>query len=686
MRPTNPKYMCVDVETTGLDWTRDTLHGFAVAYEEEEAFYVPSWNIPSFVKEDLENPSIKKIGHNFHGFDAKFIFKSGIKIQGTFIENMGIWQLVDDTTPLGLKWLSEQHIGASSLDKKRLLDQAIERSGAKNIAGLCFKDLHDPSHPYLKVIGDYCEEDANNTLSLSLLGMQKLKELDQQLRSNYRVSKTPLDYFKEEFTPLEYVLFKMETKGFRVNIKVIEELKKEAEKKKEEITERLNRGFKKEIEIIEKQIWEEAVSRVVTPKAKASRVQGQGKLAFSWENNNHAAKVFFEQGNIPEDLVTRTEKGSYATDKTTLQKLLQELPKEHKVRRALPLYAEYKLNQKTLTTYTGDTKKGIYSKIRQGEDGNHYIYPTFRQTTNTGRLACKSPNMQNIPRGSKIKELFIPTNDNNVFDHFDYSQIELRLAGHLSKDPAIISSYLNKEDLHKQTAATIFDLPLRDINDIQRQGGKTTNFLTIYKGSAFRLQESLREGVKLDFSLDECKEFISRFFDKYRDLDQYLKNVLSFVVKNGFVISEAGRMRRLPDIFYGEEGNLDFRLRQFNGSQEQRQKLISILRDQQIYNPSEQDIFWLAYKKYNHASKQAFNFPDQSLAASLAKRAMIQLDKEGFDIRNQVHDALDIERALCDNEATSKVRNIMENVFPECLVPLTTDYKTLRSFSEEDKA
>jgi len=689
MRPKNPKFICVDCETTGLDWTKDTLHGFAYAYEEGEAIYVNVSDIPNYVKEDLENSAISVIGHNLHAFDAKFLFAIGIKIQGKMIENMGIWQLLDDTTPLGLKFLSEKHIGLESLERKRLLDDTIKKAGVSNIAGLCAKDLLDASHPYLKVIGDYCEEDCNNTLHLALLGMEKLKELDKKLKEKYRVTKTPLDYFREEFTPLESVLFKIETEGFRVNLAVIEKLRASAEIKRDELTARLNKGFKEQIAIIEDKLYQSALLKLVMPAAKAKRIKGEGKLAFSWENANHVAILFFEHTNFPEEFIRRTARGSYATDKTYINGLMQSLPKGHILLKAIPIYAKYKLNQKVLTTYTGDSEKGIYSKIRKGEDGNHYIYPTFRQTTTTGRLACKSPNMQNIPRNSPIKELFIPTQEGNVFDHFDYSQIELRIAGHLANDKDIIAAYINGDDVHKQTAATLFEIPITEVTDIQRQVGKTSNFLTIYKGGAYRLQESLRQPngsyPGLEFSKEECQEFIDKFFERYPDLTKYLANVLVFVRKNRFVISEVGRIRRLSDIAFGDEGNLNYKTKRFGGTQQQRQLIIQDFKTKSIPNPSEDDIFWAAHKRYNHAVKQAFNFPDQSLSASIIKRAMIKLHADGISIRNQVHDSLDIEREEKFTSKTDYVRHVMETIYP-CRLPIKVDFKTLRSFSEEDKA
>lgn len=683
IRPNNPKFLCLDIETTNLDWTTGLMHGISIAYEEGEAEYFLASEIPDYIIKDIEDPNISIVGHNLHAFDLKFLFKLGIRPKGKFIENMGIWQLLNDNSPLGLKYLSDMHIGAESLERKRRLDQEIHRAGVKNIASLCFKDLHDPTHPHLEVIADYCKEDCNNTLHLALLGMNKLRVLDKQLKEKYRVTKTPLDYFNEEFTPLESVLFKIETEGFRVNLSIIEKLRAEAEKLRSELVARLTKGFKAKIDLIEEEMYQTEIDSLVTKAAKAKRIKGQGKLAFSWENSNHVANLFFNHTNFPEDLKKTTERGSYAMDKTYLQSLLTELPKENILLKALPIYARYKLNQKILTTYTGNSEKGIYSKIRKAKDGNHYIYPTFRQTTSTGRLSCKSPNMQNLKRNSPIKELFIPNSDGNVFDHFDYSQIELRLAGHLAKDRNIIKAYSNGEDVHKQTAAAMFEVPEKEVTDSQRQGGKTTNFLMIYKGGAYRLQESLRQGTGLEFTLEECKEFIEKFFNRYPDLTQYLINVLNFVKKNRFVISEVGRMRRLPDISYGDEGNLNYRIKKFNGSNEQLEQLHKDLIDKEI-QVTDENLFWQAHKRYNHAIKQAYNFPDQSLAASMIKRAMIVLNQKGFVLRNQVHDSIDIERSLEDKESKLIATEILESIYP-CRLPIKVECKTLKSFSESDK-
>lgn len=681
------KFMCIDTETTGLDWTTCVLHGLSVGYAEDQAIYYPKWDIPIKIIEDLANPEIPKLGHNLHGYDAKVLQRADYVVAGELHDTMIVYNLIDDSSALGLKYLSDLHLGIDSLDSKRELDRYISQHGAGNIAGLCAKDLADPSHPHLKVIAEYCNEDCRNTISLFLKGMKKLQEMDTVLKGpKFGFKKSPLDYYFEEAMPLERVLFEMEYRGIRVDLTVMERIRDAATARMATIETILNTKLVNRIRKLEEVLYEREVSKKVTDKAKAKVIKSKGKVAFSWGNNNHVGELLFAHCGLEPDLIQTTEKGKFKTDKEALETLRTLLPAKHGLQRVLTLFSEYKLHAKIASTYTGTNKKGIMSKVRY-KDSIPRIYPNYRQTTGTGRLASNNPNMQNLKRDSEVKKFFIPDNENEVIDDADYSQVELRTGAHLSQDSGLLRAYRNKEDVHLRTASRIFRKNVTKADDIERQAGKRTNFLTIFDGGPYRLQTCLKQDTGKDFTIEQCKEFIQIWFETYPDVRAYLDAELEFFKKFRFCISETGRVRRLPDIIFGihlkwiktDDGRWSPK---FTGSPEKRNELVSDLkkRGKKI---SEESIGWQAKKRYNHAIKAGYNQPIQGLAASMTKRSMIELHKLGRNILNQVHDSLSVTRDKDNTLAKEQLVTVMKDTYPLSL-PVEVDVKTLRSLYPKD--
>lgn len=694
MRPENPKSMTVDVETTGLDFMKDVLHGIGVGYEEDDAQYYPAWSIPIQVRRDLENPKINKVGHNLHSFDAKFIRRAGINIQGLFDDTMILANLYDDSLPLGLKFLSDKFIGEGSLENKRALDQYMSANGVNNIAQLCAKDLVDPEHPHKEIIAAYCSEDVNNTTTLCRILKDKLRELDRQVKA-MGFKKSPIDYYIEEARPLETVLFETEYRGIRVDLSVAEKIKQEATSAIAEIEVRLNKVFINKIALIEQELYEKEIDKLKDEKAKSKRAAGQGKCKFSWSNSNHFAILLYRHCGLSKDLVLRTAKGKYRTDKSALEIIRAGLQKENRLLIYLNLYSKLKLHQKIASTYTGDAKTGILSKVRY-INGIPRIYPNYRQTTGTGRLAGSNPNMQNIKRDSNIKKFFIPDTEGEVFDSADYSQIELRTGAHISQDASLCNAYIDGLDVHLITASRLFAKTVTKEDDLERQAGKRTNFLTIFDGGAFRLQAALKADTGHDFTEEECKEFIKIWFDTYPGVRAYLDSQLEFFHKWKMCISETGRIRRLPDIAFGEylewHKNPDPSGRRwlvtFNGPKSLKEKLIEgILKENRQLKRQDIDsnmIGQAASKRYKHAIKAGYNQPIQGLAASMTKRAMIKLHRLGRKIANQVHDELVVARKLNDLAAKEQVIDVMENVY-KLTVPVKVDLKTVSTFHADSK-
>jgi DNA polymerase I len=688
------KFITIDVETTGIDWTACRLHGVSIGVHDTTKNYSPNAQyymfdeIPAFVRTLLEDPTIAKLGHNLR-FDAKVLRKAGFEINGPFDDTMVLYNLINDTTPLGLKFLAERYLGEDSLESKRELDKYVKLHNAGHIGELCALELADYKRPHRSVIAKYCVEDNENTTKLFLAGIERLKEIDTAIKGpKFNFKKSPMDYYLEEARPLERVLFDMEYRGIRVDLSVFSNLKQQAELRMLELEGKLFWLLNKELRAVEQFLQETERLKVSSDVAKLKRIAGQGKCKFSWGNNNHIGMLIYEHCGLSSELISTTKKGKYKTDKLSLQDLLIEVPVDHVLRECLPIIAEYKLHTKIATTYTGDNKKGILSQVRY-IDGTPRIFPSYRQTTGTGRLACTRPNMQNLKSNSEIKKAFIP-DEGEIFDDVDYSQIELRTGAHLSKDPGLVNAYINEEDVHLRTASRLFKKTITKDDIAERQAGKRTNFLTIFDGGAYRLMESLKQETKKDFALEECKEFIRIWFDEYPRVREYLNEQLEFFKKHKFCISETGRIRRLPDIVFG---NIQWNRKEntwtpiFKGSTGQKNELLHSLCAKHkcpAYDITESMIGWEASKRYKHAIKAGYNQPIQGLAASLTKRSMIALHQQGKKLMNQVHDSLVIARIVADTSGTEQVVSTMENIY-KLSVPVKVDVKTIRSFHPNDK-
>ena len=174
------------------------------------------------------------------------------------------------------------------------------------------------------------------------------------------------------------------------------------------------------------------------------------------------------------------------------------------------------------------------------------IHPQFLQTgTATGRLSCKNPNLQNIPirteEGRKIRGCFIPK-PGYTFLSADYAQIELMVLAHFSKDENLISSFKNKEDVHKMTAVLIFNESPENVTPQQRRIAKTINFGVMYGMSAFRLSN------ELEISRKEAKTFIDSYFERYKGVNNFINKTKIDAQENGFVSTLLGHVRKVDEI------------------------------------------------------------------------------------------------------------------------------------------
>ncbi len=285
----------------------------------------------------------------------------------------------------------------------------------------------------------------------------------------------------------------------------------------------------------------------------------------------------------------KTYSGNYSTNEEVLNALKDEYP-------LAEIALEYRTIDKLLTTYTEKLPKMVSPK-----DGR--VHTTFEQTVPvTGRISSANPNLQNIParhEGKKIREAFIASPGCKLISA-DYSQIELRLMAHFSKDPGFLAAFNNNIDIHRATAAEVFNEPLESVTEDQRRTAKVINFGLIYGMSAFGLAKSL------EIDRHDAKEYINRYFAKYPGVKNYVEQSRASAHDKGYVTTMYGRRLEVPDL-------------KVPGA------------------------------RSNAAERQAINAPLQGTAADLIKRAMINvqawIDQEKLKSKLilQVHDELIIE-------------------------------------------
>lgn len=679
-----PRFIILDVETTGLSPHHDQLHGLGICWEEDESAYFPvnHLSLETDLLEWLADPDIAKVGHNLR-FDLKFLAKAGVEVRGKLHDTKLLAQLVNENRPLGLKDLAAELLGVDSLEEKREIDRLCQAVRAKHVGDLCRLDLLDENKPYYDVIAKYCKEDCNNTYKLFLLLGQQLKAIDLKWKAAFKgITCTPLDYYKDEAQPVEEVLLKLEQAGICLDSARVEEARAKLQEEGLNLLSHLEEACHEEIEVIQETLYNESRAKRLSEKGKAKveRTSEKYGTCFNWGSGDHLARLFYDRLQCPAGLVNKTKSGKRSTAEADLFRIQGLLSDEHRLKVVLDLYAKWKKLQKFLNTYIGSKEVGLLSHVVDGR-----IYADYLQVgrgkdagaggTLTGRLSSQNPNMQNLPRSGPVKRFFIPP-PASVFAYFDYSQVELRIAAHLSQDQEFLNAYKKGLDLHAITASAIFHKDVANVTKDERQIGKTFNFALIYDAAAYRLWEEL-SACGASYSIEDCERMRKAFFQRYNGYKAFLGRIKSFVQEHYCVISPLGRVRRLPEIEYFD--GLNWQTKTWQGSPELRKGL--------LLNPaeriSEEERFQRAKKKAKHALKQAYNFPIQSFGASITKRALIQLHESGFKVVSTVHDSIIIELPKAKVDSWRFAQRILQNAM-SLSVPLVCEGKLLHSLDEAD--
>jgi DNA polymerase-1 len=342
-------------------------------------------------------------------------------------------------------------------------------------------------------------------------------------------------------------------------------------------------------------------------------------------------KLLFYDLDLPPQKKSIKRTG-YSTD----QEVLEELAKLHPVPGMIIKYRElYKLK----STYIEALPLYINPK-------DHSIHTTFSQTrAATGRLASFDPNMQNIPAsepGVHVRKAFKPA-EGNIFISADYSQIELRVLAHFSQDKNLIQAFLDGRDIHRETAAHLFELPFDQVTNEQRQVGKRINFSILYGLTPYGLSKDL------DISFSDAKKYIDKYFAQYPQVHAWMESVVRGCEADGYVTTLWGRRRYIPGIH-------------------ERNKVL-----------------------YEEAKRVAINTVAQGTAAEIMKQGMLQLDA-AFKKQNikgemllQIHDELLISVPAAQRDMALKVaQSALENVV-DWKIPLKVDMRTGNNWKEVSK-
>ncbi len=291
-------------------------------------------------------------------------------------------------------------------------------------------------------------------------------------------------------------------------------------------------GVKLDVEGLKKVSLEFEV-RLNELRSKITELSGE---VFNPNSVIEVQNILYEKLKLHEKFNIKPKKiklgNQMSTDEETLEKLSEdELPRT---------ILDYRTLNKLKNTYIDQLPEYVHSV-----SGN--IHSTFHQTsTATGRLSSENPNLQNIPvrtnEGRRVRRAFIASGSENILISADYSQIELRVVAHYSKDPTFLDAYHRNLDIHSLTASTIFGVAEKDVTREMRDRAKEVNFGLIYRMGAERLS------IVTKTPKSEAKEFIERYFDKYSTIHALQERFLEQARKEGFAETLFGRRRYLPDI------------------------------------------------------------------------------------------------------------------------------------------
>lgn len=554
------KEICVDCETTSLKALTAELIGMAFSYEKGKGYYV-SFRDKEDLREKIEilRPVLESTEILKIGHNLKYDIKVLYKY------NIKLSLPIYDTMVAHYLINPDMRHSMDVLAETYLNYRPIS---IESLIGKKGKNQKTFNTIPIEQQKEYAVEDADVTYQLKQLFEADIKKINaEQLLQTIEL-------------PLVNVLASMEKEGITLDTQALNEISKELEA---------------DMLQLEQAIY------------KASGEE------FNLNSPKQLGEILFEKMQLLKK-PRKTKSGQYATSEDVLSKLAEK----HSIVKDI---LEYRQLQKLKSTYVDALPQEV-------DKDTGRIHTTFAQTVAaTGRLASNNPNLQNIPirtpRGQEVRKAFIAKDEKHVLLAADYSQIELRLIAGLSKDPAMMESFLNGEDVHAATAAKIFNVALNQVTREQRSNAKTVNFGIIYGVSAFGLSE------QTSLSRSESKDLIETYFETYPLLRKFIDQQINIARKQGYVETILGRRRYLNDIHSNN------------------------------------------YVVKSHAERNAVNAPIQGSAADIIKVGMVKLQKvlqqSHFKTKMllQVHDELVFEVPIEElPEVQPIIKEVMENAVP----------------------
>ncbi len=557
----NQTSVCFDTETTGIDALNAELVGMSFSFEKGKAFYVP-------FPENREEARI--LADKFK----------------PFFENESI-EKIGQNVKYDLKVLTKYGVNI----KGKLFDTMI----AHYLINPDMRHNMDVlSETYLKYspksIEDLIGKKGKNQKSMRDVALEEIKEyaaedadITFQLKQNFSPILDKAEtkkLFDEIEIPLVPVLAAMELEGINLDVPFLKDMSVE---------------MAKESAALEQKIYETAGEK------------------FNLASPKQLGDILFDKLKIGGAKQKKTKTGQYATG----EEILSYLEKDNPIVKDI---LEWRQMVKLQSTYIDALPNQVDTKTGR-------VHTDYMQTVAaTGRLSSTNPNLQNIPirteKGRLIRKAFIPRDENYTLVSADYSQIELRIIAALSGEENMINAFKNNEDIHKSTAAKVFNVPLKEVTKEQRSNAKTVNFGIIYGVSAFGLSN------QTDLSRKEAADLIEAYYTTYPKLKSYMSNQVDFARENGYVQTVLGRRRYLKDI---NSANMMVK---------------------------------------SGAERNAVNAPIQGSAADIIKIAMINIHKKLTDenwkskMLLQVHDELvfDVHNSELE-KIQPMIKHEMENAF-----------------------
>ena len=576
-------YVSFDTETTSLDYMLAELVGISIALKPNEAFYIPINHNYEGAEKQLEQGFVLEALKPFLESDEIPKIGHNLKYDRHILQNAGIdlkGKLLDTML---FSYVNNSTITRHNLDavSKRYLN--INPTSYEDVAGKGAKQIPF-SEVSIDVASDYASEDADISLKL-------YEHIEPMVQKEAKLAKL----YSEVEGPLIYTLGDIERNGVLID------------------SEKLNQQSK------------ELEAKILKLERKVQKNAGED---FNLGSPKQLQEILYEKLGLP--VIKKTPKGQPSTSEAVLQELSMDFPIVHDI-------LSYRAISKLKSTYTDKLPKMINSNTGR-------VHTSYHQAvTATGRLSSSDPNLQNIPirseEGRRIREAFIAPEGYKILAA-DYSQIELRIMAHLSKDQGLMDAFAKGQDIHQATAAEIFSINIDDVTPNQRRSAKAINFGLIYGMSAFGLSKQLQ------ITRAEAQNYIEQYFERYPGVKNYMDETKLSAKKNGFVETVLGRRLYLADI---ESSN---------------------------------------YQRRQYAERSAINAPMQGTAADLIKMAMTDLHSkirnESLDAKiiMQVHDELVIE--VNENqldELSDLTVNIMADIF-KLDVDLKVDADTGNNWDE----